>query len=206
MSPDEPDPERRYAAVVTAVDGAIGRVFGALNQAGVENETFVFFMSDNGAFRLGREGLDVGSNAPLRHGGVTCWEGGLRVAAMARWPARIRAGCVVSQPCWSPDLLIACAKLAEAKLPEAIVFDGLDPLPLFIENARSPHDTLFFMYGTHAALRKGDWKIVREFPGQPWMLFNLLEDTVESRNLAHDHPERVIELEDAFRLWLSRLN
>jgi arylsulfatase A-like enzyme len=205
-SPDESHPEKRYAAVVTAVDGAIGRVLEALEQAGVENNTFVFFMSDNGAFRLGREGLDVGSNAPLRHGGVTCWEGGIRVAAMARWPGRIRAGSVVAQPCWSPDLLIACAKLAGAKVPATIEFDGIDPLPLLTESAPSPHETLFFRYGTHAALRKGNWKIVRELPNQPWRLFNLADDARESRNLASDHPDRVAELRAAFQHWLSRLN
>ena len=61
------------------MDKAIGRVLTALDEAGAANTTFVFFMSDNGGFRLGRKGLDIGINDPLRHGGVTCWEGGLRV-------------------------------------------------------------------------------------------------------------------------------
>ena len=73
-SPDEAHPANRYAAVVTALDRALGRVLDAVEQAGVAENTFVFFMSDNGAFRLGRTGLDMGSNAPLRHGGVTCWK------------------------------------------------------------------------------------------------------------------------------------
>ncbi len=103
LSPDETDPERRYRAVVTALDRGIGQVLKALDTAGVADNTMVFFMSDNGAFRLGREGLDVGVNTPLRHGGVTCWEGGLRVVAMARWPGKIPAGSLVADPtCWQP--------------------------------------------------------------------------------------------------------
>ena len=141
LSPDETDPKKRYDAVVTALDKAIGRVLDALNVAGVADDTFLFFMSDNGGFRLGRKGIDIGSNAPLRHGGVTCWEGGLRVAAMARWPGRIEAGSVVSEPFWSPDILVACAELAGARLPNDRHYDGKNPLPLLTQAAPSPHES-----------------------------------------------------------------
>lgn len=206
MSSQETDPKKRYGAVVTALDGAIGRVLDALDEAGVADNTFVFFMSDNGAFRLGREGLDVGINDPLNHGGVTCWEGGLRVAAMARWPGKIESGSVISQPLWSPDLLIACAKLAGAELPGDIRLDGKDPLPTLTEGAPSPHASLFFVYRHHAALRKGDWKIVREDPRQRWKLFRLADDLAEEHDLAGDFPERTAELEAAFDRWASQLD
>lgn len=201
LSPNETDPEKRYRAVVTALDRAIGRVLDALETAKVAENTFVFFMSDNGAFRLGREGLDIGSNVPLRHGGVTCWEGGLRVVAMARWPGRIPAASVVSQPLWSPDLVAASANLAGATLPSGVVFDGKNPLPILTDRAESPHESFYFVYRNHAALRKGDWKIVREKPNQPWQLFNLAEDLPESHDLASARPERVQELERTFAEW-----
>ncbi len=201
LSPDEPDPERRYHAVVTALDKAIGRVLKGLDAAHVADNTMVFFKSDNGAFRLNREGLDVGSNTPLRSGGVTCWEGGLRVVAMARWPGKIPAASVVTEPLWSPDLLIASAALAGAALPGKVVFDGKKPLPTLTDGVPSPHESFYFAYGTHAALRKGDWKIVREKPNQPWQLFNLAEDLSETRDLADAHPERVKELEKERTSW-----
>jgi arylsulfatase A-like enzyme len=201
LSPTETNPEKRYRAGVTALDRAIGRVLDALESAKATENTFVFLMSDNGAFRLGREGLDVGSNSPLRHGGVTCWEGGLRVVAMARWPGRIPAGSVVSQPMWSPDLVAASAKLVGAKLPSGVVFDGKNPLPILTDRAASPHESFYFVYRNHAALRKGDWKIVREKPNQPWQLFNLAEDLLETHDLASAHPERVQELERTFAEW-----
>ncbi|MEO2035585.1 MAG: sulfatase-like hydrolase/transferase [Planctomycetaceae bacterium] len=201
LSPDETDPKKRYNAVVTALDKAIGRVLAELDKAGAADNTFVFFMSDNGGFRLGRKGLDIGSNEPLRHGGVTCWEGGLRVAAMARWPGKIKAGSVISQPFWSPDLLVASVKLAGATLPSDIVFDGKDPLPILTAGAPSQHESFFFVFRKHAALRKGDWKIVREKPDQPWPLFNLADDFEESRNLAGHQPQRVTELKAVFTDW-----
>jgi len=201
MSPDETDARRRYEAVVFALDRAIGRVLAALDSAGQTNNTFVFFMSDNGAFRLNREGLDVGINDPLRSGGVTCWEGGLRVAAMARWPGHIERGSVIGEPFWSPDILVACAKLAGVALPANVVLDGKNPLPLLTENASSPHESFYFEYRDHAALRKGDWKIVRERPGQAWQLFHLKDDIAEMQNLAGRRSEKVAELEKAFRDW-----
>jgi arylsulfatase A-like enzyme len=201
LKPDEADPKKRYDAVVTALDRAIGRVLKTLDAAGAADNTFLFLMSDNGAFRLGREGIDIGSNAPLRHGGVTCWEGGLRVPAMARWPGKIEAGSVISEPFWSPDIAVACAELAGARLPADRTYDGKNPLPLLTQAAPSPHESFFFLYGKHAALRKGDWKIVREKPDQPWQLFNLANDLQESHNLAADRPERVAELEALFAGW-----
>lgn len=203
LSPDEADPRKRYTAVVFALDRAIGRVLAALDATGQADNTFVFFMSDNGAFRLNRQGLDVGINDPLRGGGVTCWEGGLRVAAIARWPGNIKASTVIAETFWSPDILIACAKLSGAPLPKSIVFDGKDPLPLLTEGAPSPHDSFYFEYRGHAALRKGDWKIVRERPDRAWQLFNLKVDQQESQNLAKDRPDKAQELNSAFDAWRS---
>ena len=201
LSPDETDPKKRYDAVVTALDEAIGRVLDGLDRAAVADQTFLFLMSDNGGFRLGRKGLDIGSNEPLRHGGVTCWEGGLRVLAFARWPDQIKAGSVITQPLWSPDLLVACVELAGARLPADRVYDGKNPLPVILQGARSPHRSFFFTYRRHAALRKDDWKIVREKPDRPWQLFNLATDLSETKDLSGDQPERVAELQAAFAGW-----
>ncbi len=201
LSPDETDPKNRYAAVVTALDESIGRVLDALKTVGVADNTFVFFYSDNGAFRLGRRGIDVGSNRPLRDGGVTCWEGGLRVAALARWPGRIPAGSTVSEPLWSPDLLTACTGLSGAEIPKDRIYDGKDPLPVLTDGAVSPHESFYFEYRGHRALRKGDWKIVRESPAQPWQLFNLAEDVGETTDLASALPERVAELKASLTDW-----
>ncbi len=201
MSPDEQDPVKRYQAVVTALDAAIGRVLKSLDDLKIADETLVFFYSDNGAFKLGRKGLDVGSNFPLRSGGVTCWEGGLRVVAMARWPSKIPAGVTISELCWSPDLLVTFATLTQAKLPTDVVFDGRNILPLLTQNAKSPHESFYFRYRKHAALRKGNWKIVRENPKHAWQLFNLQSDPQEMSNLAEVKPQIVQELQAERKTW-----
>ena len=123
------------------------------------------------------------------------------MAALARWPGRIAAGSVIAQPLWSPDLLIACAKLSGAQLPTDRVLDGKDPLPVLKHSAKSPHESFYFRYGKHAALRMGNWKIVREKSDQPWQLFNLANDIGETRDLTNVHPRRIAELEATFLGW-----
>lgn len=202
LSPEETDSRKRYEAVVYALDRAIGRVLDALEDSGRAGNTFVFFMSDNGAFRLNRKGLDVGINDPLRSGGVTCWEGGLRVVAMARWPEHIKAGSVVSEPLWSPDLLIACMALSGAQFRrDGVVLDGLNPLPVLTSGTKSAHESFYFEYRSHSALRMGDWKIVRERPEESWQLFNLQADLREANNLASAHPEIVRKLAAEVSEW-----
>lgn len=184
LSPDDPNPHKRYNAVITALDSAIGKVMNTLDSLGIAENTFVFLFSDNGTFRLGRP-VDIGSNAPLRAGGVTCWEGGIRVPAFARWPGKIRANSLIHTPLWSLDLLIATTALAEVELPKDRIFDGKNPLPVLTHKTDvSPHESFFFQYKSHAAFRKGDWKIVRTQVEEPWQLFNLREDMAETKNRA----------------------
>lgn len=199
LTQEEEDPEKRYRAVVTALDRAIGRVFKSLEEFGEADKTFVFLYSDNGTFMLNRKGLDISTNEPLRSGGVTCWEGGLRVAAFARWPGKIKANTVIDEPLWSPDLMITSAKLSGGSIPEDRVLDGKNMLPLLTgKSNESPHKEFYFEYLKHAALRKGDWKIIRTDKKQAWQLYNLSNDLGESNNLAKEHSDKVRELAAAF--------
>ena len=199
--PDTRNEQERYQAVLTALDKSLGRVLDCLDALEVADNTFVFVYSDNGAFMLENRGLEVATNAPLRDGGVTCWEGGIRVAAWVRWPGEIREGSIIVAPLWSPDLMIACAELSGADLPQDRKFDGRDPLPVLTEGARSPHETFHFEFRKHAALRRKDWKIVRARPDEPWQLYHLGADIGEENNLADAEPERLRQLVEAFEGW-----
>jgi arylsulfatase A-like enzyme len=198
LSPDEKDPKKRFNAIVTAIDLAIGRVMETLDELGIADNTFVFFYSDNGAFY---PYLDIQSNAPLRGAGVTLWEGGIRVPAIARWPGKIKANSTISTRLWSPDLFIGVADLVGAELPQDRFYDGKNPLPVLTgQTVHSPHAALFFKYQTHSALIWGDYKIVREKPEDPWKLFNIREDISESKDLAQSHPELVKKINEPYRL------
>src|SRR5688572_13814050 len=126
FSPDEPDPKKRYRVVVSAMDAALGRVLKNVDQLGLRENTLVIFYSDNGAFMLTGRGLEVASNAPFRSGGVTLWEGGLRVPAVFRWPGRLPAGTVCHEPVISTDILRMLLRAARLPLPADRVLDGRD--------------------------------------------------------------------------------
>src|SRR5690606_16708740 len=115
---------------ITAMDDAIGRVLRTLDELELRENTLVIFYSDNGAFMLPGRGLEVASNAPLRGGGVTLWEGGIRVPAFMRWPGRLPAGAVCPVPIISTDILPTLLAVAGVQLPVDRVLDGRNVLPV----------------------------------------------------------------------------
>lgn len=189
LDPDEEDPKKRFNAIVTAIDMAIGRVLNTLDSLGLADHTFVFLYSDNGAFYpYLKQGIQ--SNAPLKGAGVTLWEGGIRVPALARWPGKIEAHSVIDARLWSPDLFVACTKMAGADMPADRFYDGMDPLPVFTGKAeKSPHASLFFEYEGFSALNWNNWKIIRDGYEEPWQLYDLDKDISERKNLSEEHPE-----------------
>ena len=196
LSPNETDPRKRFNAVVTAIDMALGRLLQTLDSLQIADNTFVFFYSDNGAFY---PYLDIQSNAPFRGAGVTLWEGGIRVPAIVRWPGRIKANTTIDTRLWSLDLFPTCAKIADIELPQDRFIDGKNMLPVLQGNlSDSPHATLFFEYRNFSALHWGNWKIIRIDPQLEWQLYNLKNDISEQENLAGERQDLVKKLSAAF--------
>lgn len=215
-------PERRhrsrdlYAQVLEEIDDSVGAVLRELRRHDIDRNTLVIFTSDNGPWLS--YGDHAGSSGGLREGKGTCWEGGVRVPFVARWPGRLPRGAVCEEPAMTIDILPTVAGLAGAGLPDHRI-DGLDILPL-LENrpgAKSPHQALWFYYHVNElqAVRSGDWKLVlphayRTLEGEVQAtggiparyhqakagleLYNLRRDPAESRNRAADHPEIVKQL------------
>ena len=169
----------------------------------LRERTIVMLISDNGAFMLPGRGLEVASNAPLRSGGTTSYEGGTRVPALFRWPGRIPAGRDVRAMLTQLDVLPLCLAAAGAPRDTGRVLDGRDPLPALTEGARSPHARMGFGYDKGAAYREGDLKIVREAPDRPWQLYDLSVDLGEKRDLAAERPAEVARLDAGHHAWLE---
>jgi arylsulfatase A-like enzyme len=203
-SPSEPDERKRYRAVVTALDDAFGRVMAQIERLRLTSNTLVVFFSDNGAFMLPGRGLEVATNKPLRDGGVTCWEGGIRVAAIARWPGRIPEGAVCDALLSSMDVLPCALTAANMAAPDGARLDGRDPRVAITGKAPSPHEHLCFEWERQQALRRGQWKLIRT-EGEPWQLYDLGSDIAETRDVAAAHPEVVSALAAAFDGWRDSL-
>jgi arylsulfatase B len=188
---------RIFAAMLANLDDGVGRILDELRSRGLEHDTLVFFLSDNG----GPTRELTSSNKPLRGEKSDVYEGGIRVPFMMRWPGRIAAGGIEQRPVISLDIAATALAAAGARVPENL--DGVDLMP-FLSGSRAgrPHQTLYWRQGERTALREGDWKLLRNpRRGQSgdWELYNLAEDISESNNLAGDEPERVAELKE---IWL----
>ena len=167
------DPRVRiFAAMVSAVDDSVGEVRARLREHGLEDDTLIVFLSDNGCAFYLQGGC---TNGPLSGGKRWFFEGGIRVPFLLNWPAGVEPGQVYRPAVSSLDLLPTFAAAAGAPLPEKPL-DGVDLLPyLRGEVDGVPHETLFWRAGPNRAVRRGDWKL--------WQVNRASEEQVASLQL-----------------------
>ena len=216
-------PERRtYAAMIAAVDDAVGQVVRTLREQRRLDDTLIFFTADNGASREPRAGLDqkpatAGNNAPFRGNKFSAFDGGMHVPMIQHWPGVIPKAKVVLQIGSHLDIVPTICKAAGVALPSDRIYDGADSLPLSVSGAPSQHEALFWSQYGQTAVRRGAWKLVksgRDYEGTPAgnrpltgedavFLSNLDEDPGESRNLRRRYPQIVDELDTLLARWLQ---
>lgn len=181
---------RIFAAMLGNLDASVGQVTQALRKADLDENTLIFFLSDNG----GPTRELTSSNAPLRGGKGTVYEGGVRVPFLMQWKGKIPAGIEYRKPVVSLDIFsTACAAAGIESTGER---DGVDLFPFVKgENDTAPHPSLFWRTGDRKALRSGDWKITSHRDSE-WELFDLEHDLGESTDLARDpaHAARLRKL------------
>ncbi|REJ83970.1 MAG: sulfatase [Acidobacteria bacterium] len=203
---------RVYAAMVRSLDRSVGRVLAALRENGLEENTLVFFTSDNGA--PGYLGLPE-VNRPFRGWKITFFEGGIHVPYFLRWPARLPAGAVFEAPVHGFDIFATAAAAAGVPLPDDRTIDGVDLAPHVLgERDGPPHRALFWRTGDYRVVIADGYKLqVSEPPGAVW-LFDLASDPTEQHDLSAEQPERVAAMrrlleahdaEQAESLWPSAL-
>ena len=202
--PQIADEKRRtYAAMNSAMDDGVGAVVAALREHKLENDTLVFFLSDNG----GPITVVPCSNAPLRGGKGQVFEGGIHVPFVACWPGKLPAGAVYNEPIISLDLLPTALALAGSQPPEKPL-DGVNLVPYLAgENKTAPHDRLFWRTGggTGWAVREGRYKLLRNAKVDQPQLYDLVADIGEARDLAAEKPDEVKRLTAAFETWNAQL-
>ncbi len=198
---DDPNEKRRYFAVLTALDDAVGRVLDTLDEKGLRENTLVMFISDMGAILRPHHGFGAASNAPFRGDAPSMYEGGIRVPAMFRWPGKIKPGTECGEVLSHLDVLPLCLRAAELDKPKDRILDGHDPLPTLAGESRSPHSYVVAHLGGAAALREGLMKIVRPGAAAPWELYDLAANPIESTNLAGSKPDVLARLSARYSAW-----
>ncbi|TWT74034.1 sulfatase [Allorhodopirellula solitaria] len=198
-----------YAAMVEAMDEAVGKVLQQLDDSGVRDNTIVVFTSDNGGLSTS-EGSPT-SNLPLRGGKGWVYEGGIREPWIIRYPGITQAGAVESTPICSVDLLPTVAASVGYELQHDV--DGVDIGPLLHGESLADRD-LFWHYPHYSnqggipsgAIRHGDFKLIERYEDGRVHLYNLSDDIGEQNDLASEQPEKVDQLRDRLHAWYQRVD
>jgi arylsulfatase A-like enzyme len=201
-----------YASMVEMMDRSVGKVLASLEKAGVEDHTVVFFTSDNGGLSTA-EGWPT-ANVPLRGGKGWLYEGGVREPLIVRWPGVTKAGSTCDEYITSTDYYPAMLEIAGAAAQPTQAVDGKSFTPLLHGDKSFKRGPIFWHYphygnqgGTPgAAIRDGDWKLIRFFEDDHVELYNLANDLSEKHNLASAEPNRVAKMREQLDDWLKSVN
>ncbi len=209
---DRTSPQRSptYAAMIESMDDAVGTLLDTLDRLGITNNTIIIFASDNGGNMYNEvDGTSPTSNAPLRGGKATMWEGGVRGPAIVIYPDHVSAGTRSDELIQSCDFYPTLLELLSIKAQPQQTFDGVSIVPaLQGKPLDRPANFTYFPHNTavpdwlppSVSVHAGDWKLIRIFHGgeageHAYKLYNLREDIGERSNLAADKPDRVLELD-----------
>jgi arylsulfatase A-like enzyme len=193
-----------FAAMMSAMDDAVGRVMAKVRELKQEENTLVFYIGDNG----GPTQSTTSQNGGLRGFKMTTFEGGPRVPFFLQWKGTLPVGKVEDRPAMNLDVAPTVLAAAGAKIDPEWKFDGVDLLPyLSGKQDGRPHETMFWRFGDQWAVRDGDWKLVVSrdrpdgvTPDKP-QLYDLANDRNESNNLAAAQPEQVARLQKLYDRW-----
>ena len=193
----------QYAAVVEGADNSVGRIMAKLDELKLSDRTVVIFFSDNGGL------ADVTSNAPLRAGKGTLYEGGIRVPLIVRWPGKVKAGSLCHTPMISTDFYPTLLEMAGM---EGSAHDGLSIMPLLRQKGSIERKTFYWHYPHYhrttpsGSIRDGDWKLIEFFEDDHVELYNLKDDLSETTDLAAKQPEKAQELRKKLADWRKSVN
>jgi len=217
--PDLPWDRQVMAAMLAAVDDAVGAIVAELKSQGVFDNTCVFFQSDNGPSRETRNWLDGtrdpyygGTSGALKGHKFSLYEGGIRSPALMCWPDRIPGGRVIGEMGAAMDIFPTLLSAAGGD-PNEYELDGCDVMPMVADGAQTPHTEVFWEQGNQTAVRRGEWKLVLNGqlvegapPEDKVHLADLSVDMGERENLIETHPDVATELTQAAESWRDGIN
>ncbi len=192
---------RTFSGMLSAVDDAVGRILAKLGEDQLDENTLVFFISDNG----GPTAKTTSRNDPLRGFKGQVWEGGIRVPMVMQWKGHLPAGEVYTEPVIALDILPTAVAAAGGSPTGGKPLDGVDLLPYLTgKKSGRPHQTLFWRFGPQWAVRDGDLKLLKTAGGEP-QLFDLASDISEQHDLAGEQPQTVAKLTKEYEAWNAEL-
>ncbi len=194
----EDENKRVYYSMISALDDTVGAIHQKIKDLGLEEDTIIWFLSDNG----GASYTHATDNGPLKLGKLTQFEGGIRVPFMMKWKGKVPAGTRYQYPVSSTDIYATSVAAAGGILPSDREFDGVDILPYVTgENKGRPHQSLFWRADHIWAMREGDYKLILSTRDGWAELHNLITDQSEEINLKEEMPELYEKLRESHENW-----
>jgi len=195
--------EQHYYACITAMDEQVGRLRKELRELGIARNTMLWFCSDNGPEgKTGRQGRHRGSAGPFRGRKRSLFEGGVRVPGLLEWPARIKPGRATDVPCSTSDYFPTALDTLGFKMrgqPEPI--DGVSLLPLIEGKMKKRPVPIGFESGGQVSLTDNRYKLYSKNKGKTYMLFDLIDDPAETKDLAAEKPQIVKAMKKTLDQW-----
>jgi arylsulfatase A-like enzyme len=200
-----------YAAMMEALDNAVGKIVQKLKKEGLYDNTIIIFTSDNGGLSTS-EGRPT-SNLPLRGGKGWAYEGGIRVPYLIRLPNNPNNGTKSDAVAWGADFYPTIAEAIGAKMPKNQALDGQSLIPI-LKGGNQKSRTIFWHYphygnqggGPATTMMEGDWKLIHWYDDDRWELFNIKNDISEKTDLYNQEKERVAKMRKKLKQWLSQNN
>lgn len=197
VDPKVTDETRRtYAAMVQALDRNVGTILAGLEKQGLRENTIVVFTSDNGATK-------EGSNAPLRGGKHSIYDGGVRLPTVIHWPAGKLAGRAWDGLCGALDMFPTLIAMAGGTMPETRALDGRNVWPALRDGGESPVESCYWAWHGADAIRTKAWKLHRFF--DRFELYDIRLDEAETNNISAANPSVVKQLTARMDAWAGSL-
>lgn len=200
---------RKYAAMMSAMDDAVGAVTKKLADDKLTENTLIAFISDNGGPTMTGTTTNASVNTPLRGSKRTTLEGGVRVPFLISWPGKVQPNTTDDRPLIQLDLHATALAAAGVQPKAEWKLEGVDLLPYLSGKEKgNPHDALYWRFGKQMAIRQGDWKLVRydlaadgKSGASAAKLYHLKDDVGEATDLSAKQPDKVKELQAAWDAW-----
>jgi len=190
--------KRVYFAMIAALDDAVGSITKKVRELGLEENTVIIFASDNGSATY----LNVGTNAPLKGGKFTLFEGGINVPFLMQCKGLIKENTIVNHAVSLIDVFPTIAAAAGIEMPKNGSVDGVNLLPTITNSvSQAPHEAMFWRSGYNRAIRKGNWKMIVDERNLLIHLYHLGDDKYELKNIRETYPDVVSSLMDAMMAW-----
>ncbi|EDM26169.1 N-acetylgalactosamine-6-sulfatase [Lentisphaera araneosa HTCC2155] len=200
MYKEHPIHFRNYAGCITAMDKQVGRLRRHLKSKELEENTMIWFCSDNGPEHKARP--DNGSAGHFRGRKRDLYEGGVRVPGLMVWPAKVKSPKEVNLPCVTSDYLPTILDALKIEHPQpTFEIDGRSLMPLIEGDIKQRNKSIGLMFGGRIAWHRGPYKLISNNGGKQYKLYNIEDDPTEKNDISLSYPELVSELKKELREW-----